>query len=331
MAINKSQISKEIIDTILNIIKRGLHDSKHFKADGTFSLPTRFYQDAYISGFVQHFITVTLNNRFGRFKLLSKDELGELVLNIYKGINLTDEDINSYKKLISDKEFQKDWNVDGNYVLGKIHAKLCIISKSPIALGEQKDGIIFEAKKKVLEEGVTDNEDYDLKMTAAIYELTIYNYLKSKFGNIKNSKVDNIIDKSKKDIPSITNNDDTQILDKTSKIQNAESINDLPYEYYEEYKERKKKYELENPYPKHGAALYGILFGVGSMMLISVILTLNYIENEFQAVIGGFLIGGIAYFAQHQNEKNHSLKRINEMNKIEKEIIERAKQENQCT
>ena len=55
MAINKSEISKELIDTILNIIKRGLHDSKHFKADGTFSLPTKFYQDAYISGFIQRF------------------------------------------------------------------------------------------------------------------------------------------------------------------------------------------------------------------------------------------------------------------------------------
>ena len=328
MAINKSEISKELIDTILNIFKRGLHNSKHFKADGTFSLPLRFYQDAYISGFVQHFITVTLNNRFGSLKPLSKNQLGEVVLNIYKGINLTEEDINSYKKLISDKEFQKEWNVNGNYTLGRVHAKLCIISKSPIALGEQKDGTILEAKKKVLEEGVTDNEDYDLKMTAAIYELTIYNYLKSKFGNIKNSKVDNIIDKSQKDIPSITNNDDTQTLVKTSNIQNAESINDLPYKYYEEYKERKKKYELENPYPKHGAALYGILFGVGSMMLISVILTLNYIENEFQAVIGGFLIGSIAYLAQNQNEKNHSLKWVNEMNKIEKEIIGKAKYEN---
>ena len=63
-------------------------------------------------------------------------------------------------------------------------------------------------------------------------------------------------------------------------------------------------------------------------MLISVILTLNYIENEFQAVIGGFLIGGIAYFPQNQNEKNHSLKWVNEMNKIEKEIIGKAKYEN---
>lgn len=323
----KSEMAKELANKILNIFKRGLHDSKYFKADGTFSLPLTFYKDVYISGFVQHFISVNLYNSYDKLRTWKKDEIGKFVLDVYKEINLSESDTEFYKKLIIDKETEKNWDAKGSYTLGKTHARLCYISKIPMVLEKEKNSLIAKAKEKVIEEGVIDNEDYDLKMTAAIYELTIYDYLKNKFVNIKNSKVDNGVDKKNKDTPDIINLE-PQTLDKTSKIQNAKSINDLPDKYYEEYEERKKKYELENPYPKHGAALYGILFGVGSMMLISVILTLNHIENEFQAVIGGFLIGGIAYFAQNQNEKNHSLKWVNEMNKIEKEIIERAKQEN---
>ena len=63
-------------------------------------------------------------------------------------------------------------------------------------------------------------------------------------------------------------------------------------------------------------------------MLISFALTLNHVDGELQAVIGGLLIGGIAYFAQYQNEKNYSIKLVNEMNKVEKELINKATSEN---
>ena len=62
---SKSEMAKELANKLLNIFKRGLHDSRYFKADGTFSLPLSFYKDVYISGFVQHFISVSLyNSRF---------------------------------------------------------------------------------------------------------------------------------------------------------------------------------------------------------------------------------------------------------------------------
>lgn len=100
----------------------------------------------------------------------------------------------------------------------------------------------------------------------------------------------------------------------------------LPPKYDEEYRTRLKQFELENA-PKHGPQLYGIFFAVGSMMLISVTLSLNNIENEFMTIVGGVLIGGSAYLIQNQKEKDYSKKYIQQMNDIETELLNRLKYE----
>lgn len=311
MSLNKLEMAKELADTLLNIFKRGLYDSKHFKADGTFVLPIKFYKDVYISGFVQHFISVSLFNTYDKLRTWKKDEIGKFVLDVYKEIKLSESDTEFYKKLITDKNTEKNWDTKGNYTLGKTHARLCYISKIPLALEKEKHPLISQVKKELLDEDIVDNEDYDSKMTAKIYEMTIYSYLKNQFGLLNDEKTEFSEDKN----------------EKKSNVKAYENINDLPIKYYEEYNKRIEQFRLQNS-PKHGAPLYGILFGVGSMMLISFTLTLNRVDGELQAVIGGLLIGGIAYFAQHQNEKNYSIKLVSEMNKIEKELINKATSEN---
>lgn len=311
MSSNKLEMAKELADTILNIFKRGLHDSKYFKADGTFLLPINFYKDVYISGFVQHFISVSLFNTYDKLRTWRKDEIGKFVLDVYKEIKLSESETEFYKKLIKDKNTEKNWDVKGNYTLGKAHARLCYISKIPLALEKEKHPLISQVKKKLLEEDIIDNEDYDSKMTAEIYEMTIYSYLKTHFGLVNDKKTELSKNKNEKKL----------------NVKSYENINDLPIKYYEEYNKRIEQFRLQNS-PKHGAPLYGILFGVGSMMLISFALTFNRVDGELQAVIGGLLIGGIAYFAQHQNEKNYSIKLVNEMNKVEEELITKAKSEN---
>ena len=65
----------------------------------------------------------------------------------------------------------------------------------------------------------------------------------------------------------------------------------------------------------------GFFFGLGSMMLMMYTLTLNRIESGFGVLLGGLIIGAIAYLAQNKNLQNHSIKLANEMNKIEEELI----------
>jgi hypothetical protein len=320
----KKKMAKELADTILTILKTGLLNTKYNKVGRAFILPSTIFRDVYISGFIHHFLKLNLNNKYNKDRSWTNEEVGGFAFDVFENLNCADEDIELYTKVIKEEKTRKEWDADGRYTLGKTHAGLCHICKYPILADEEKSEILSKARKIIkIKRRIIDNEEYIAKLTTTTYELTIYDYLQKQFGGVLIGKHDFVDENKVEKSQNIKTNVDVD-AEKISKIESAKDIYDLPFEYGEKYRKIMKEFELENA-PKHIALLYGILFGVGSMMLISFTLTLNRIDNEFQAVIGGLLVGGIAYFAQYQNEKNYSIKYTEKMIKVEEELVNKAK------
>ena len=327
MSSNKLEMAKELADTILNILKNGLRNTEYNKADGNITLPSTIFRDVYISGFIEYFLIVNLYSQYNKDKSWTNAEIYTFTLDVYKGLNFTDEEKSFYQKLVTDEETRKRWNVDGSYIIGKAHARLCHICKFPIRAEEEKSPILEKARKIIkIKRRIVDNEEYIAKLTEATLELTIYDYLKKKFGNktIETAKVAN---KNKVNLnPQSTSDTNSENL-KNKKIEKAETILDLPYKYREEYDKIEKQFSLEHE-PKLSAPLIGIFLAVGTTLLINFVLRLNGIDDEVQGIVAGLIIGGIAYFAQRQNQINYSVKYSEKMIKVEKELISRAKHEN---
>lgn len=205
--------AKELADAILNTFKVGLFKTKYHPIDGKFTLPPTIFKDIYISGFIEHFISLNLSYIYNKDNRWTHDEIGEFVVNVYKNLNFTTEDMQLYTNLIIDENIKKDWNIDGRYTLGKEHARLCFCCMLNIFADNDNSKLLVKAKKIAKDmPSILGDETYEIKLISAMCELTIYDYLRKQFGGVligrydfiddneeENTRVDN--DKSKKDLP----------------------------------------------------------------------------------------------------------------------------------
>ena len=248
--------AKELADAILNTFKVGLFKTKYNPIDGKFTLPPTIFKDIYISGFIEHFISLNLSYIYNKDNRWTHDEIGDFVVNGYKNLNFTTEDIQLYTNLIIDENIRKDWNIDGRYTLGKEHARLCFCCMFNIFADNENSKLLPKAKDIAKNmPNILGDETYEIKLISAMCELTIYDYLRKQFGGVLIGKHD-FTDVGNEKVETKVENTKTEkkqeIEEKKQESKKNESLsNDNDDDYLEnEYKALKDsakiKYESEN-------------------------------------------------------------------------------------
>ena len=129
--------AKELADAILNTFKTGLFNTKYHKTVGQFTLPPNIFKDIYISGFVEHFISLNLNYFYKEIKTSSSN--ADFLFDVYRNLGLSKDEIELYSHLLTNEKIRKDWDADGRYTLGKEHARLCFCCMFNIFTIESED------------------------------------------------------------------------------------------------------------------------------------------------------------------------------------------------
>ncbi len=184
--------AKELADAILNTFKTGLFNTKYHKTAGQFTLPPNIFKDIYISGFVEHFISLNLNYFYKEIKTSSSN--ADFLFDVYRNLGLNKDEIELYSHLLTNEKIRKDWDAaDGRYTLGKEHARLCFCCMFNIFTIEENSELFPKAKeiaKKM--PNIIGNETFEVKLITAMCELTIYDYLQKHFGGVLIGKHDNL-------------------------------------------------------------------------------------------------------------------------------------------
>ena len=188
------KIGKEVGTSLLNLFKRGLHNTKYNdEFSKKFVCPPNLFKDIYISGFIQQFIGMNLDHIHDVEKQWLKYDIGVYVGAVYNKLKLSPSEQKLYQNILIDDEVKKNWSADGQYDLGREHARInfCAVLNK-FDKNEQNSSYL---KAKHIAENtpvILDNTTYESKLAAVLSEITIYDYLQKQFGGKNIGKYDNV-------------------------------------------------------------------------------------------------------------------------------------------